>query len=146
MADADPLAGTRTNGQADPRAPLDVLDALDAAATGPELDCEPVLQALANERRRRVIRLLADAGVGTELDKGTLSERIAALETGECPPAAQARRRVYTSLHQNHGPTLADAGLCESVDRDSALRCTESTQTAWLALRALTAVLGGDRA
>ncbi|WP_136361823.1 DUF7344 domain-containing protein [Halobellus limi] len=47
------------------------------------------------------------------LDIGTLSTRIAARENDVDPAAVTHRQRksVYTSLHQNHLPKLADTGF-----------------------------------
>lgn len=70
-----------------------------------------VYHVLRNERRRTVLRHLAEQDDSVEV--GDLAEHVAAVEVG-CPPGevpADARRRVYISLHQTHLGTLADYGV-----------------------------------
>lgn len=81
------------------------------------VETEVVFQALANRRRRLVVRVLDEA---TEpLSIGTLATRIAAYEQGVEPVEVTHRQRksVYTSLHQNHLPKLTDAGFV-TADRE----------------------------
>ncbi|WP_336023215.1 DUF7344 domain-containing protein [Halobellus salinisoli] len=75
-----------------------------------------VFDALSNRRRRLVIRVLRESE--TPIDIGMLSTRIAAHENEIDPDTVSHRQRksVYTSLHQNHLPKLADAGFV-SADR-----------------------------
>ena len=48
----------------------------------------------------------------------TLSEEIAARETGESPPPRATRESVYNSLHQTHLPRLDDLGIVR-YDREA---------------------------
>lgn len=78
---------------------------------------DTVFSVLSNERRRQVLRRLRTEPSGSTI--GELSSRIAAWENDVDVDAVtyKQRKRVYTSLHQTHLPTLADAGLVE-YDRD----------------------------
>ena len=66
--------------------------------------------ALRTHRRRRVIRLVQDAG-STVLSVQTLAREIAAAEHGVAHQHATGEpyRNVYNALSQTHLPTLADA-------------------------------------
>ncbi|MFD1599908.1 ArsR/SmtB family transcription factor [Halobellus rarus] len=68
-----------------------------------------VFSALSNRRRRLVVSVLREAD--EPLDIGTLSTQVAAREQDVDPSAITHRQRksVYTALHQNHLPKLADA-------------------------------------
>lgn len=92
---------------------------------GQSTEREVVFAVLSNRRRRLVVRMLRE--VDTPLDIGTLAVRIAAREHGVEPTAVTHRQRksVYTSLHQNHLPKLADAGFVV-VDREwTGIRLTD---------------------
>ncbi|MFC4357824.1 hypothetical protein ACFO0N_07670 [Halobium salinum] len=70
-----------------------------------------VFHVLQNGRRRATLRHLADRGESVEI--GALAEHVAAVEEG-CTPenvSADARRRVYVSLHQTHLGTLSERGI-----------------------------------
>jgi hypothetical protein len=66
--------------------------------------------ALRTHRRRRVIRLVQDAG-STVLSVQTLAREIAAAEHGVAHQHATGEpyRNVYNALSQTHLPALADA-------------------------------------
>lgn len=66
---------------------------------------------LRNERRRLTLEQLRDNG--NSLSVRELSERVAALETGETPPPRNIRQSVYVSLHQTHLPKLDELGIVE---------------------------------
>lgn len=89
---------------------------LDTPGAGdPGVSAGDAFEALANQRRRHVVRVLSAAG-STELRP--LSRRVAALENDK-PPAEVTpaeRRRVYNALQQFHLPKLDDAG---AVDYDA---------------------------
>jgi DNA-binding transcriptional ArsR family regulator len=69
---------------------------------------EEVFTLLSNSRRRRVVRLLADAD--GEMTISELSERIAAAEEGvdRDDLSSSDRKRVYISLYQTHLPKLEE--------------------------------------
>jgi hypothetical protein len=69
-----------------------------------ELDETRIHDVLSNERRRLVIELLQGCDDGLTVRE--LSERIAAVESGESPPPSALRRSVYVSLQQTHVPKL----------------------------------------
>lgn len=75
-----------------------------------------IYEILANRRRRETLRNLAPDG--GPLSLRTLSEEIAARETGESPPPRATRESVYNSLHQTHLPRLDDLGIV-SYDREA---------------------------
>lgn len=109
------------------------------ADTDPAELCELV----ANQRRRHVLRVLADGG---PIAIGTLAERVAAREheCGVADVTHQQRKRVYVSLHQTHLPRLADAGLA-TRERDTVI--PESGIDAALEVyRTASAVAGGESA
>lgn len=66
---------------------------------------------LRNERRTQTLRSLSQAEETMTLRE--LSERLAALETGETPPPRNIRESVYNSLHQVHLPKLDALGVVE---------------------------------
>jgi len=75
------------------------------------LDQSDIHDILRNDRRRRIIEQLRDAG--ETLTVRELSERIATEETGESPAPRDARKSVYVSLHQTHLPKLDDWGIID---------------------------------
>jgi len=76
-----------------------------------------IFTALSNRRRRLVVSVLREAD--GSLDIGSLATRIAARECGVDPSTVthKQRKSVYTALHQNHLPKLADAGFV-SAERE----------------------------
>lgn len=80
------------------------------------LDQDTIFHTLSNERRRSVIRVLADDASMTVRD---LTGAVAAIEYGVDPDALdyRQRKRVYTSLVQTHLPSMASYGLVE-YDKD----------------------------
>lgn len=76
-----------------------------------------VFHALSNRRRRLLIRVLGDAEEPMRI--GPLATRVAAREHGVEVSVVTARQRksVYTALHQNHLPKLAEAGFV-AADRE----------------------------
>ena len=75
-----------------------------ATESGEELDEREIHEVLGNDRRRLALEALREGG-GEESVR-TLSEQIAAHETGEDPPPKKKRQSVYVSLHQTHLPKL----------------------------------------
>lgn len=75
------------------------------------LDEGDIHDVLRNERRRHTLELLRENG--DTLSVRQLSERVAALETGESPPPRNIRQSVYVSLHQTHLPKLDELGIVE---------------------------------
>lgn len=78
------------------------------------------LEALANDRRRSVIRILDEHG---EQSLGTLARRVAAREDDTTPELVDAdtRKVVYVGLYQCHLETLSDAGAVTVDDRTNAV-------------------------
>lgn len=75
------------------------------------LDEGSIHDVLRNERRRHTLELLRENG--DTLSVRDLSERVAALETGESPAPRNIRQSVYVSLHQTHLPKLDELGIVE---------------------------------
>jgi DNA-binding transcriptional ArsR family regulator len=77
---------------------------------------EEIFTTLSNQRRRYVVHALDDE---SEADIGSLAEQVAAWEydvdVGEL--SHDERKRVYTSLQQNHLPKMDDAEIVE-FDKD----------------------------
>ncbi|MEM4782055.1 MAG: hypothetical protein QXG03_10925 [Halalkalicoccus sp.] len=71
---------------------------------------------LRNDRRRAVIEFLSEHDGHATIRE--LSERIAAVESGEDPPPRNVRQSVYVSLHQTHLPKLEGLGIV-AYDTDS---------------------------
>lgn len=69
---------------------------------------------LSNRRRRMTIEILREAG--GSVTARDLSERIAALETGQRPPPRNARQSAYVSLLQTHLPKLDDLDIVDYDD------------------------------
>ena len=82
-----------------------------ATETGEELDEREIHEVLGNDRRRLALEALREGG-GEESVR-TLSEQIAAHETGEDPPPKNKRQSVYVSLHQTHLPKLDELDIVE---------------------------------
>lgn len=72
---------------------------------------DDVYGALANERRRAVLRAIAQTSVPMDLE--TLSREIATRERPEDsePVSTERLQEVHVSLYHNHLPRLADLGL-----------------------------------
>lgn len=80
-------------------------------------DADAVFCVLSNRRRRHTIHILLQAD--GPVDISDLARAVAAREQ-DVPPAEvthRQRKSAYTALHQNHLPTLADAGFVD-VDRE----------------------------
>jgi predicted transcriptional regulator len=77
---------------------------------------EEIFTTLSNQRRRYVVHALDDE---SSAEIGSLAEQVAAweydVEVGEL--SHDERKRVYTSLQQNHLPKMDDAGVVE-FDKD----------------------------
>ncbi len=91
--------------------------------TEAELDESTVHDVLRNERRRAVIERLRRNG--ERLDLRTVSERIAAEESGESPPPRNHRQSVYVSLHQTHLPKLDRLGIVDYDRSSKRIRCDD---------------------
>lgn len=83
----------------------------EGTAAGEGLSLDAVYHLLQNQRRRRIIRYLAETDGTATRDE--IVGRIAKLETetegGHI--GSQARQRVYVALHQTHLPKLDRAGV-----------------------------------
>lgn len=89
------------------------------AETTPRLDETEIHDVLRNDRRRLTLRCLRETE-DMALSLGELSERVAALETGESPPPRDKRQSVYVSLQQTHLPKLEELDVVEyDTDRKS---------------------------
>ncbi|MFB6147135.1 MAG: ArsR family transcriptional regulator [Halobacteriaceae archaeon] len=86
---------------------------------GDQLAVGEVHDILSNSRRRHLIERLQSHGEQTLRE---LSERIAAAETGQQPPPADARQSVYVSLQQTHLPRLERLDVVEYDEADHAVR------------------------
>jgi hypothetical protein len=110
----------------------------------PMTDATPdeLFEALRTERRRRVVRTIADLG---SVELGDLSEIIASQEN-DCAVAevtTQQRKRVYVSLYQTHIPKLDDLGVVEAPEGDEPIESTEATGAALDVLATAVEVTGG---
>ncbi|WP_331233248.1 DUF7344 domain-containing protein [Natronorarus salvus] len=78
-----------------------------------ESGLDAIFGALATERRRSIVRCLADHGSPLTLD--VLADVLASAEhsAGTERPNSEAVDEVYTSLYHVHLPKLADAGIVE---------------------------------
>jgi len=116
------------------------------ATTATTTPLTTALDALANERRRLVIRAVAEHGGQT---LGTLARRVAAQERDTTPERVDAthRKAVYTGLYQHHLDTLADAGAVTVDDRTNAVAPGPTLDDHVRALDDLETVFvsGGDR-
>jgi len=87
---------------------------MSSAETGSEGDAKleegEIHDILRNERRRLSIKCLQETDE-ERLPVRELSERVAAIETGEDPPPRNKRQSVYVSLHQTHLPKLDGNGI-----------------------------------
>ncbi|MDL5363314.1 hypothetical protein [Halalkalicoccus sp. NIPERK01] len=81
--------------------------------TPPDISRDDLFHILSNQRRRAVLRDLAEREGPVEMR--TLAERIAAREHDTTVNALDStqRQRVYISLYQNHLPKLATHGIIE---------------------------------
>ena len=83
-------------------------------------------EALANQRRRHVVRALSGDTAGT-VELRPLSLRVAALENGK--PTEEVtpdeRRRVYNALQQFHLPKLDETGVVDYDSRRGTVTPTE---------------------
>lgn len=77
---------------------------------------------VANERRARILKILAD--VERPLSLGALAERVASAEVGAERPSADRIESVEVTLHHIHVPRLEDAGVVD-VDGDRVALATD---------------------
>ncbi len=77
------------------------------------LSLDLVFEVLKNERRRRVLKFLADKDETVSLSD--LAEHIAAIENGKSEAAlsSQERKRVYVGLYQCHLPKMDDTNVID---------------------------------
>lgn len=83
---------------------------------------------LIDNRRRRLVLMIVD-GRSEAVPVGDLSVEIAAAENDISADRvdAEQRKRVYTSLYQNHLEKLDEAGVIEYDDRAKVARATKAT-------------------
>lgn len=89
---------------------------------------EAVFEALANRRRRHVLRALTEREEDIEI--GPLAEQVAAWEndtTVDAVTSAQ-RKSTYTSLHQLHLPKLEELGFVGYDKRSGTVSATEALE------------------
>jgi hypothetical protein len=84
------------------------------------VDIDTVADLLANERRRAVVRALAD-GQRRELDE-LAEEVVAALDGDDDAYTTQAGKRMYVSLYQTHIPDLVAADVIRADERTRNIR------------------------
>lgn len=77
------------------------------------LDRAEIHDVLSNDRRWRVLELLADED---PRDLRSLADDIAAAESGESPAPREVRQSVYVTLHQNHLPKLDSLNIIRYDD------------------------------
>lgn len=77
------------------------------------LDRAEIHDVLSNDRRWRVLELLAD---DDPRDLRSLADDIAAAESGTSPAPREVRQSVYVTLHQNHLPKLDSLGIVQYDD------------------------------
>jgi hypothetical protein len=87
-----------------------------------------LFSVLNNRRRRDVIRCLRREE--TEMALRDICEVIAAWEndTTRADVDYKERKRVYTSLYQNHLPKMVDAGIVEHDEETSTVRLTDAVR------------------
>ena len=85
----------------------------EGTAAGEGLSLDAVYHLLQNQRRRRIIRYLAETDGTATRDEivGRLAKLEAETEGGHI--SSQARQRVYVALHQTHLPKLDRADIVE---------------------------------
>ena len=86
-------------------------DVIDAESTVTDLRRDERYELLAAERRRLAVDVLSERDTPVALDD--LAAAVAARETTESDPGADAVNRTAISLHHVHLPRLADAGVVE---------------------------------
>lgn len=91
----------------------------------PDLEEVDIHDILSNERRQRTLEMLEKANA--EMTVRDLSERIAALESGENPPPRNIRQSAYVSLLQTHLPKLDDLNI---VHYDNGRKTVKLSSTA----------------
>ncbi|WP_436933721.1 DUF7344 domain-containing protein [Halovenus marina] len=107
------------------------------------VDIDTLLDQLASERRRLVIRALAERTAPMRI--GDLSRHIAAYEAG-CTPeevTSTQRKRVYVALYQTHLDTLDEADFIDYEKNCGEIHGTPETEVAAAVLADLDARLGG---
>lgn len=87
---------------------------------------DELFSVLSNRRRRDVLRYLKQ--VEGEVKVRDLCEQIAAWENDTTREELdyEERKRVYTSLHQNHLPRMEDKGFIEYGQRRDEVRLTDA--------------------
>ncbi|MFW6435752.1 MAG: DUF7344 domain-containing protein [Halovenus sp.] len=86
--------------------------------TPPETCPDELLPAIADERRRQILRVLLETGRAVSLD-GLVTEIVRRAPTGEM---STAPKRIKAMLYHSHIPMLADAGLVAYVASDESMQ------------------------
>lgn len=107
------------------------------------LDIDDVATALNNSRRRFTIRYVDENPSPVEV--GNLAETIAEIERGQPMEEldAQARKRVYIALIQEHLPTLDEMDVVYFDERQKILMPTTRTTSVAKLVRVLESVSDG---
>ena len=109
------MTSVPTQQQSTPEASPDAADEepTDEEAPPQSVPLDVVFGILKNERRRLVLKFMAETDSGTSLSD--LAEHIASIENDK--PAnelgSQERKRVYVGLYQCHLPRMADSGAID---------------------------------
>ena len=109
------MTSVPTQQQSTPEATPDAADeeATEEEAPPQSVPLDVVFGILKNERRRLVLKYMAETESGTSLSD--LAEHIASIENDK--PAtelgSQERKRVYVGLYQCHLPRMADSGAID---------------------------------
>ncbi|MFB6069250.1 MAG: hypothetical protein ABEJ90_04915 [Halobacterium sp.] len=90
-----------------------------------QLDRSEIHDVLSNDRRWRVLQLLAE---DSPRDLRSLADDIASAESGESPAPRQVRQSVYVTLHQNHLPKLDSLDVVEYDDVSKVVTLGEAAE------------------
>lgn len=105
---------------------ITLIDDSDGSLDAIDIGVDELFTILSNPRRQAIIEYLnrADGGMSVR----DLSEHVAAWENGTTPANLEYddRKRVYTSLHQNHIPKMKDYGILESDDATDEVHLNET--------------------
>lgn len=111
----------------------------------PALPLDEFLDAVRSERRRLVLKVLANLDEWIELDD--LSRLIGSMEESvpESDITGAVYKKYYVSMYQTHVPALEDQGLIATTDRGNEISITPAGRHALDVLATVESELGGDQ-